>query len=359
MSFFNKKEEVIEIQLTSYGKYRLSQGKLKPAYYAFYDDDVIYDPKYGHDDSTIRESYPENRIQDNTPSMRSPTVRYGLEELLKATKEIQNSGGDMEKYKEAIVDMSNTSAVSLPIGEGERGNTLSPAWNVKFLKGSMNTGSYEGASDNPEAFQDADKFYRIPTVSASVIYSTKIYSEQDLHGAVSVLEGEENLQNYNETMGSVQVPANNYLTTYFSDASVLVLDDGYIVLDVQEENVLPSNNYNYTVEVYEVSQAVDKNKLRMKVPMHFIKQPEKIVNNILLDEEDLAYADETLIDNTFVEYYMDLLVDTEIDDNTVCNYIALTDKDKLHWPNVLKCSGLYDTSGNSLYDDEEIIICEV
>ena len=41
MSFFNKKEDVIEIQLTQHGKYLLSKGRFKPAYYAFYDDDII------------------------------------------------------------------------------------------------------------------------------------------------------------------------------------------------------------------------------------------------------------------------------------------------------------------------------
>jgi hypothetical protein len=35
MSFFNKKEEVIEIELTSYGKSLLAKGKLRPTHYAF------------------------------------------------------------------------------------------------------------------------------------------------------------------------------------------------------------------------------------------------------------------------------------------------------------------------------------
>ena len=37
MEFFDKKEEVIDLQLTQYGKYLLSLGKLKPVYYAFGD----------------------------------------------------------------------------------------------------------------------------------------------------------------------------------------------------------------------------------------------------------------------------------------------------------------------------------
>ena len=46
MTFFNKKEEVLDIQLTQYGKNRLSLGKLKPVYYEFYDDDILYDSEY-------------------------------------------------------------------------------------------------------------------------------------------------------------------------------------------------------------------------------------------------------------------------------------------------------------------------
>ena len=43
MKFFNQKEEVIDIQMTLYGKYLLSKGKFKPVYYCFFDDYVLYD----------------------------------------------------------------------------------------------------------------------------------------------------------------------------------------------------------------------------------------------------------------------------------------------------------------------------
>ena len=46
MALFNKKEDVIEIQLTQYGKHLLSKGKFKPVSYAFFDDDILYDGKY-------------------------------------------------------------------------------------------------------------------------------------------------------------------------------------------------------------------------------------------------------------------------------------------------------------------------
>ena len=46
MKFLNKKERVLDIQLTQYGKHLLSKGDFRPIHYAFFDDDVIYDRKY-------------------------------------------------------------------------------------------------------------------------------------------------------------------------------------------------------------------------------------------------------------------------------------------------------------------------
>ena len=42
MEFFNKKEEVIDLQLTQFGRHMLSKGKFKPVYYSFHDDNILY-----------------------------------------------------------------------------------------------------------------------------------------------------------------------------------------------------------------------------------------------------------------------------------------------------------------------------
>ena len=39
MGFFNKKEDVLHIELTPHGRYLLSIGKLLPSHYRFFDDD--------------------------------------------------------------------------------------------------------------------------------------------------------------------------------------------------------------------------------------------------------------------------------------------------------------------------------
>ena len=44
--FINKKEEVIQIDLTAYGKHKFSRGEFAPTYYSFLDDDILYDSIY-------------------------------------------------------------------------------------------------------------------------------------------------------------------------------------------------------------------------------------------------------------------------------------------------------------------------
>ena len=60
MTFKNQKEEVIEIELTSYGKHLLSKGKFKPAFYAFFDDDILYDSEYAGSEEA--QNYAQTRI---------------------------------------------------------------------------------------------------------------------------------------------------------------------------------------------------------------------------------------------------------------------------------------------------------
>ncbi len=42
MEFFNKKEEVIDLKLTQFGRLLLSKGKFKPVYYSFFDTAVTH-----------------------------------------------------------------------------------------------------------------------------------------------------------------------------------------------------------------------------------------------------------------------------------------------------------------------------
>ena len=66
MTFFNKKEEVLDVQLTSEGRRQLALGKLRPVFYQFYDDNIIYDIGYASSGGTEKQNVTQDRILDNT-----------------------------------------------------------------------------------------------------------------------------------------------------------------------------------------------------------------------------------------------------------------------------------------------------
>jgi len=82
MSFFDKKEEVIDIQLTQYGKALLASGKFRPYSYEFYDDDVIYNIEH------IGKIEAQNDIQDRilSSAKKKPAISiYGSETKVQET----------------------------------------------------------------------------------------------------------------------------------------------------------------------------------------------------------------------------------------------------------------------------------
>ena len=75
MSFFNKKEEVIDIELTQFGKAKLSRGIFRPTYYAFFDDDILYDLDYANASGSYYE------IQNKRRS-RKPCFLYSFNKII-------------------------------------------------------------------------------------------------------------------------------------------------------------------------------------------------------------------------------------------------------------------------------------
>ena len=77
MTFFNKKEDVLEVVLTPYGRKLLSHGQLKPEFYAFFDDDIIYDTeKAGFSETNLQS---KTRILTETPSLKPISTNFGVE----------------------------------------------------------------------------------------------------------------------------------------------------------------------------------------------------------------------------------------------------------------------------------------
>ena len=138
MEFFNKKEEVIDIKLTQFGRYLLSKGKLKPAFYSFHDDNVIYDVQKTGLAEVQKES--EARIE-STPTMHHQISISSLE------KEFNNNynkivSGEASAFSQDVQRTAGKS-YALPnyLGTSNLNSEYAPSWSVQFLNGELSGSS--------------------------------------------------------------------------------------------------------------------------------------------------------------------------------------------------------------------------
>ena len=248
--FFNKKEEVIQIELTQYGKYLLSKGRFKPVLYSFFDDEVLYDVTYGglseeqNDAVTrVKDSVYMKTIYNFSSSLEFPTPYSG------------SSLG--------VVDTNH--ALSKPIGTMDPAKSFKPAWKLSLL--------------TPES---------VP-----------------MSGSVSYVE----TYNRGQTVPQLFFTGTyEYVSTDFGED---IEKEQAIMLDVSEINTTFKMRGNFDVEVYEVQSGSGE----IIKQLNFIPEEEARSENdfIKASEAELndRYPD---LNDTFVEYFLDVRLDREIDD---------------------------------------------
>ena len=293
MTFFDKKEDVIQIELTQYGKYLFSRGKLKPAYYAFFDDDVLYDIRYG---DTIGEAQnnAEGRIQD-TPQASVQYAYSGIETEFKKNLRLisshqANPGGD-----KVLPTAEKTLALGSPLGNSNLSSEKSPAWNIRALEGKLENINYYATGSHA--------LVKIPQIDVNVQYE------------IGIERGE--AKSFYDDRGASDAE-------YFADGTQVRVWEDRLLLDVGEENV-PLSRDNYDIEVFlveseDVSGSIrtpgisNPTKKEVLTPLHFIPKKSNIRGNILQDEERDIFAYSEASDSSFVEYFLDIEADQEIDE---------------------------------------------
>jgi hypothetical protein len=115
MSFLNKKEEVIDLILTTKGRKKYAASKLDPQYYEFYDDEIVYDKKYYNSGS----NEPQNEIIDR--------IRRTL-----ISKNQSAWQGPITKNEPFVVSKE---PFFYELGESDPFSQNKPAWMVTALKG--------------------------------------------------------------------------------------------------------------------------------------------------------------------------------------------------------------------------------
>ena len=118
MNFFDPKQDVMDIQLTKYGKKLLSVGNFKPQYYCFFDDDVIYDGlSFGEIEN---QNNIETRILEETPYLKCQTNFSSSDETLNL---------------DSISDVSNF--LGIPLHSCDPHNQKVGSFDIQFKKGEI------------------------------------------------------------------------------------------------------------------------------------------------------------------------------------------------------------------------------
>ena len=304
MLFANKKEEVLDIELTPHGRYLLSLGKLKPVYYSFHDSNILYDGRYAGFEELSKEI--EDRIQHNTPQpkvMNSRVSREKNSRKIFSTDLALQSGLNRATELATVAQMNEqkTSLTTHPIGSSSPTTDLAPVWSVKVLNGEI--------SGSVPYLTSSFQTLRIPQIDIDVKYKTAILSvsEPDVNFAMK--------------------PDPVLTSMIFSDGTYAVVDPDHLLLEVLEENTEYTNT-NFEVEVFQVEQEkLTKSKAGLTGtetlqenlrPLFFRKPVDNIVDNILLDDSELPKPASIPDSPAMVNYYFNVFVDEEIDLADIC-----------------------------------------
>ena len=306
MEFFNKKEEVLDLQLTQYGKYLLSIGKLNPAYYTLHDENVIYDSQFSQ--GTELQNEARVRIQSDTPSLKTQYNFVSLDSMQSKTADFQD-------------DKERTGGVTRPLATSNIGSDKIPSWNISALGGMLLSGSTTSViSSSASAIVQ-----EIPQIGAEVTYRANpvmignTFTEGELEEiSLGLADGipQDVLQGLDIT----------FSTEVLSDGSSFSIDKDDLILQIVEDNA-PMGNDNFEVEIFQVETETDTTSgvtAEKLIPMVFKKEPILIVNDILVEAVE---EDDVEIDSTFVEYYFDLELDGEISSDVMCSKLTNADKD--------------------------------
>jgi len=228
MEFFNKKEEVLEVVLTNYGRDKLAAGQFNPTFYAFFDDDVLYD--VSGSGYTEDQNLAESRIQSNTPKIKIIPTREGAETRVNRFIDNVSSsfnaviGGhtsdpanNVEVFQEQVYgDKGKLDAY--PLGRSSYNTQNAPAWQMEILS--------DPTSSLGQRFLNEDDFIQpIPQIDITIDYETFFKQGEITSDSITGYLGD---------------PPSNFF---------LALKENYLMIELLENNT-PFEKENFEVEVY-------------------------------------------------------------------------------------------------------------
>lgn len=243
MTFFDKKQEVIDVQLTRFGKNLLSRGAFKPVYYQFFDDDIIYSlPRAG---ATEHQNESEPRIEDSA-RLRTQHTTVGLETSFDQQQKLIESGqrGVFLKMRRQMDPLEKDKLLKYPLANYKVGSEKAPSFTLKSL-GAKITGSL--AYLHPSA---SGIYKNRPTINIKPTYEIIVDKR-------NIKEPEPEIVIDSESFIDLTKPRVEFL-----DGSTITTKKTDFIIDLQEL----ATSYgldNFEVEIYEETEKGSDKYVRM------------------------------------------------------------------------------------------------
>ena len=229
----------------------------------------------------------DNQISDLNLEQYGDTFGAAVSNL---SLEQQNKYGFMRSAISTVMFDRYDYGLVHNLGTSDRTKTGAPAWSIDFLRGEIKNSTNALTGANLPTLN-------IPQINARVRYKASVVNEQNY---ISDTE----------------------LAVEFNNGQFLDIAPDYILTQIIERNAEFSKE-NFSIEVFEVTEKeFAKNNLgeniRVLRPLKFRKPLNLVQNGILLDPDEVVRVVEPLTTD-HVEYYFDIKVDNQIDDQIICS----------------------------------------
>ena len=231
MAFKNKKQDVIELKLTQFGKGSLARGTFKPVYYRFFDDSIIYDRKYGgvseHQNTT------EDRIKSDLVLETQHLVNGVETRFEEETKKIKSGQRSIfEELKRYENPIEKEKILQSPLYKCNPGSQEAPYYTIEsFTNNFTNTSGVQYLTQS-------GIHSKIPQLSMSPVYEIITDRTETIENPGALYDS--------ETFIDISEPVIEFL-----DKSKIYIKEQMVALSVNEFNV-PFTDDNFEVEFYEI-----------------------------------------------------------------------------------------------------------
>jgi hypothetical protein len=323
--FINKKEQVFDLQLTPYAKYLMSIGKFKPAFYAFFDDNVLYDKNYATASATETQSDVDRRIKEETQYLETLVLFKDLETtkarnldsevdfiLKPKTNRIRYPDSDLFKIENAIGD-----------GYYDGPSQTAPSWKIAALNSKITS----------SATYDTNTESDIPQISIESTYVKRVVNN-------SFVPDPQNVRQVSaRTLGFID-----------QKAVELVSDDPVIYAEEVNTRTLMQN---FDIEVFEIKTPSSRGVHAELKRLSFRKEKSNVENGFLIADSPIQ-GDTSQLTTDDVEYYFDVLLDENVNEALACKGLDLFNKDSYYIDIDFDCFGdeqesiYYDIYGSTM-----------